>query len=198
MKETSKSYYMELVAKVMQLITHLLMFIGGFAVLIFALLGTLGKRYMSLSEQNDFLYTSVLFILGIVAYQTIVSNWEMFLLKRQPSEKAVRIREYSHNLKSTLEILSKVLEEAGNIIDNIEGEIQNKKELVKQLERQRSVAQQAIRLSGEQVNAVTALFMEQITTKSNEDSRRELRKDILIFILGVLAPILLKWLGFPI
>ncbi|MEL7524014.1 MAG: hypothetical protein AAGJ80_20735, partial [Cyanobacteria bacterium J06553_1] len=57
--------------------------------------------------------------------------------------------------------------------------------LVTQLERQKIVAEEAIRLSREQVDAVSALLSEKVSRENQAESRRALIRDFLFLIAGI-------------
>ena len=101
----------------------------------------------------------------------------------------------SQDLNARLNTLVNALGDAGRIISAIETEIESRQELVQKLESQKAIAEKAITLSKEQVDAVSAILSQQVSQQSEKDSRRELLKDILIFAAGIIVTLLLHWLG---
>jgi len=96
------------------------------------------------------------------------------------------------DLSTRIRILTMALEESGKVINAIETEIESRKELVTKLETQKAVAERAITLSREQVDAVSALLSDQVSRQSKKDFRIELVKDIAIFVSGIVITLLIN------
>ena len=75
------------------------------------------------------------------------------------------------------------LTQDGNAISAIEREINGRQELVEKLEKQKVI------------DAVSALLSEQVSKQRRQDNKIDWIKQILFFILGVLATIVLTKLG---
>jgi chromosome segregation ATPase len=120
---------------------------------------------------------------------------ELVLNREQSRGSGVRNQSESQDLNARLGALTHALDDAGRIISAIEIEIESRQELVGKLESQKAIAENAITLSKEQVDAVAAILSRQVSQQSEKDSRRELIKDILIFSAGIITSLLLHWLG---
>lgn len=99
------------------------------------------------------------------------------------------------DLNNRLKTLTDALAEAARIVSAIETEVKSREQLVNKLEQQMKLAEQAISLSKEQVAAVSALLSEQVAKQSQKDERRDLVKDMLFFIAGILLTLLLSSIG---
>jgi hypothetical protein len=118
------------------------------------------------------------------------------ILKREVPSKSNNLNQLqSQNLNTRLSALTQALEDAGQVINSIEFEIQSRQDLVNKLESQKAIAEKAITLSKEQVDAVAAILSHQVSRRSDADSRRELFKDIAIFVAGIMVSVILHWLG---
>jgi hypothetical protein len=98
-------------------------------------------------------------------------------------------------LDTRLQELINSLSQAGSAISGIEREIDSRQELAEKLEKQKMIAEEAIKLSKEQVDAVSALLSKQVAKQSRKDSRADWIKQIFFFVLGVLVTILLAKSG---
>lgn len=98
----------------------------------------------------------------------------------------------TQDLDSRLSTLTKALAEAGQTVGAIEAEIESRQVLVTQLERQKIVAEEAIRLSREQVDAVSALLSEKVSRENQAESRRALIRDFLFLIAGIAIPLIIQ------
>jgi low affinity Fe/Cu permease len=69
-------------------------------------------------------------------------------------------------LDTRLQELINSLSQAGSAISGIEREIDSRQELAEKLEKQKMIAEEAIKLSKEQVDAVSALLSKQLQNKA--------------------------------
>jgi hypothetical protein len=158
----------------------LLVLVGLAAILI-----GLKERFSSSNRSLDVL---ILLILGVIALAlSFIFDSKGIFAQHHPRSVPPQ------NLDDRLAKLTQALTEAGNVISSIESEIQSRQSLVQQLESQKVIAEQAIKLSKEQVDAVAALLSEQVAKQSREDSRRDKLRDVFFFALGVLVSFLLSY-----
>ena len=162
----------------------------GVSALIMCLLGVTLAMLISFTDNNDFsqgpINATMLLMLAVLILQT-----SKFI--ESSDNEAV------HTEKQTLDTrlleLTNSLAQAGNAISAIEREINGRQELVEKLEKQKVIAEEAINLSKDQVDAVSALLSEQVSKQRGQDNKIDWIKQILFFILGVLATIVLTKLG---
>jgi hypothetical protein len=104
-------------------------------------------------------------------------------------------RQKAEQLPERLQQLTDALSIAAATVTEIEAELEKRREIVGQLETQKAIAERAIELTGEQVEAVASILRFQITAQSKRDFRAEIARDILFFVLGVAASYILNRLG---
>jgi len=159
-----------------------------------ALAGIIMLRVSPVTSPEITQRISFIVIVSILFLNSMQSLMAIFARFMQPPISS-KTKTRSQNLETRLGELTSALTDAGRIISAIEVEIHGRQELVSRLERQKVLAERAIELSREQVDAVSALLSEHVTKQSKKDQRLELLRDVLFFFAGVLITILLSSLG---
>ncbi len=174
-------------------------FRNWFPVLLFAIVGACGGTLallISILEINSDASTIILplptdgFILLSLSIILLYITYEYL-----PRLEQLMTTDNKDDIEARLTTLTKALSDAGQIINSIEQEISSRQELVSKLETQKALAERAITLNKEQVEAVTALLNQEISKQSKADAKREFLKDLSFFIAGVIVTIALGQLG---
>jgi len=152
--------------------------------LVISLLDFLGIKLSTTSMYQSITLT----LLALLTMQTVFNGL-------RSSNNVPISKRGAPDLNSRLHELTQALTDAGSVISAMETEIQSRQELATQLERQKAIAEQAIKLSREQVDAVSALLSEQVSKQNKLSARRELIKDIALFATGIFVTIILRKLG---
>lgn len=130
-------------------------------------------------KRHGYDFSSIILFLAILFFYL---EWD--------KERVLNATSVRTHFDTRLEELIRSLTEAGNAIGAIEVELQTKQALVEQLEQQKKIAEQAISLSKDQVEAVVALFAQPVTEESKRSARSQLIQNFIFLILGVILSFL--------
>ncbi len=167
------------------LIVISLTFCGGMLAL---LTGTLEMSASALSIPLSMPTDGFIFLLlSIILLYIVFDNL--------PRLERLRTAASKDGLDTRLNALTQALNDAGQTIDSIEHEILSRQALVDKLQAQKTLAEKAITLNKEQVEAITALLNQEISKQSKADARREFLKDMAFFIAGIIVTVFLGQLG---
>jgi hypothetical protein len=110
----------------------------------------------------------------------------------------VRRQARSTAANSILQQLTTTLNDASNVISDIEIELKTKQALVEELEKQKGIVERAIELNREQVEAIVTLLGRPVVEQSRRDNRQQVILSVVFLFLGIFLSVILRALGLPI
>lgn len=156
------------------------------------------KNFIALEFNRRILYASTLIIYLMVAFaifspnsvtdfspqESIVLILLAYLVVKDIHLKDFLPKKNTDTIDSLIKSLSESIQNTSQKIKEMENELNYRKELLDDLAVKKEMAEKAINLTEDQVNAIASILNLEIRKENKKSSRQELMKDIILFLLG--------------